>query len=1225
MQIRHSFEFWNKTAGFGLFFISILVYTLTLEPSTSLWDCAEYITSSYLLQIGHPPGAPIFAMLARLFAVCGEFFGLSPAFSINLMNAIFASLGVFWVYHSTVLLAKKIALQCCTILDTNKTIAIIGSGVVSASSLIFLDTYWFNATEAEVYALSTTLVMGVFWATLKWDELIKTDKDLAYRYLLFAFFIIGLSACVRMLSLLALTAMGYVYYFGTRENITPKGIIGTGFLGILATGLFQYLIIPGLPKASDFWERFAVNKLGLPFHTGVLLFLVVATAILAWILQYAHKKQKHELSFGAYAFVLMMLGYLSYALLVIRAAENPPMNQNKPDTMSGLRGYVLRERYGNTPFLYGPYFNAPLLYTNTRYGLDPAQTDGFPLYIKVYKIDHKGEEKTFDQWQNALTFAKENGYTEKEIKGAYIVENYDEITKNFRNRSFVYHPHWQTIFPRLWSSSGKHASGYTRWSGYEAVSTEKLKEYKTKALRSGNPDVYKRFVNQQIQEGTVLAITDDQGNVLYENAQLKIPAVQPRPPKMSENLRFYFSYQLGFMYFRYFMWNFAGKQMNQQGLNEDLYRGQWISGIKAIDAQRLGSQDNLPSFIKDNKGHNIYFYLPLLFGLLGMIYHFKRAPKDAFVVLLLFLLIGVALSTFLNIVPEEPRERDYVFGASFFPFTIWIGLAVYALYDSIKSLAWKDLLRFVSIGLGFIVLSLIFELFAGQGYALSLSLIYLGTLGALLLAGIKLLGSWHLLMASVVAFLLALSVPVVLAWQNWDDHDRSNRYFARQMGRAYLDACLPQSILFTQGDNDTFPLWYNQDVENYRTDVRVMNMSLLHAEWHINQLRQKNHESEPFVLQLSEEKYRPSLRGYVSIEPDEHPLTEKYKDARLHAKEALKFIASDKLMQENGYGFSDAILPTRKVFIKVNKENAVKSGIVKAEDAHLMDSVIQWDLKGNVLYKAHLAILDLLAGYEWDRPIYFTGTHDLGNHEELSKYMVQEGMNYKFTPIANAMPDTARIKDLLLNQYTWGIENPKTYIDNYTLRNLLFVRILYLNSADVFVSQGDLKTAEQILDKALSILDRVEWYSGAGEGFIIPYAKKYRELGDMEQADVLYSKALTIYGENLTYFSGLDLRFLGRGFAEIYEALSQLKVAFSGLSLPLQKENTARIKLLYQQSYKNLLLHAMKIQKDYKLSQQYALELYYLSGYGEEDTEGLIQQMEQDYQELFEEKLVEQI
>ncbi|MDD3737095.1 MAG: DUF2723 domain-containing protein, partial [Bacteroidales bacterium] len=880
------FRLWDNITGWVVFAVAALTYLLTIEPTMSLWDCSEFIASAYKLEVGHPPGAPFFMILGRFFANFAGGDTSKVAMMINAMSGLASALTILFLFWTITHLARRIFLRQESDYSAGRIIAVLGAGVTGALAYTFSDTFWFSAVEGEVYATSSLFTAVVFWAMLRWEDV--ADQPHADRWIILIAFMMGLSIGVHLLNLLAIPAIVFIWYFRKYE-FSWKGFAASIGVSVLLLVVIMYGIIPGIVRVTSGFELFFVNKLGLPFNSGMYIHLVlfIAALLLSVWYSFTHEDGRRGFLFAAATFLLsglwlltgklllnlvflgvviygawylstrrrvalntimtallvIVIGYSSFAVIVIRSTANPPMNENNPSNPFALLYYLNREQYGQRPLFHGPYYNAPI----TDY------VKGKPTYNPA--------------------------------DGKYIITN--------RQTTREYDERFTTIFPRMWSDAPDHVRKYEEYVG------------------TGRKSV--RVKDPQTGETTIV-----------------------RVPTFGQNLSFMFRYQLGFMYFRYFMWNFSGRQNDIQSTGGPV-NGNWITGIDFLDAPRVGSVKGMPDDMKNAPARNKYYLLPFILGLAGFLWHFNRDIRNWWIVVLLFVMTGIAIVIYLNQYPNQPRERDYAYAASFYAFTIWIGLGVLALFELIRKVTGET-------------------------------------------------------PAAVIASLLTFAaVPALMASENWDDHDRSGRYLGRDVAFNYLNSCAPQAILFTGGDNDTFPLWYAQEVEGMRTDVRVCNLMLLNTDWYIDQMKYRAYTSEPLPISLPKELYYDGVNNQVAVlEKVKGPAT---------AREVMEFINSGSdLAKLKIYGDDLWYIPTRTIRIPVDSAKVVSNGTVRPEDADKIVPYIEINLKGSWLMKNQLMVLDILARNDWDRPVYFV----TGQHEDalgLEEYFQLEGLAYRLVPI----------------------------------------------------------------------------------------------------------------------------------------------------------------------------------------------------------------------------------
>ncbi len=994
----------NNWTGWVVFAIASAVYLITMEPTASLWDCSEFIATSYKLEVGHPPGAPLFMMLARFFTMFAPSTEAIPAM-VNAMSAIASGFCILFLFWTITHLARRIYTVSGKELTDSAAWTVIGAGVIGALAYTFTDTFWFSAVEGEVYALSSMFTALVVWAMLKWEDV--ADQPHANRWLILIAYLMGLSIGVHILNLLTIPALVFIYYFRKYDNITLKGVFIAACIAGAILLAINGIIIPYTVAAGAWVDLFCVNVLGLPVNFGITLFVFLLFAILAAAIWFTHKYGKVVLNTIVLALTVILLGYSSYASMTIRACANPPMNSNNPNNPFALLSVLNRDQYGSRPLIYGPYYSTPIIDYK---------------YRNVYYVNDEGK------------------YVKKSV-----LDNY------------VYPDQYKHFFPRMWSPL-KSSEDYEAWAAYRTRSD---------FARDDNGEIIRDENGRPVK----IDVPDYGRKVVYMGADGQQRSFVE--PTFGENLHFFFSYQLNYMYWRYFLWNFVGRQNDIQASKSTLTDGNWLSGIKFIDEIYLGPQDNLPSDIASNKGRNTYYFLPFILGLIGLIYQLNRDPKNFSIVMWLFIMMGIALVIYFNTAPSEPRERDYVYAGSFYAFCIWIGMGVLAVRDLLVRISKRD----------------------------------------------------NRVMA-VVATLICAVVPTILAAQNWDDHDRSHRYVARDIGYNYLESTLPNSIILNFGDNDTFPLWYNQEVENVRHDVKVMNMSYLGGEWYIDEMRLRSNDAAPVPFSLPREKYT-----YTN---EVIPIVERF-DTPIDIKEAIDFIASEnphsKIQLVDG-SYSD-YLPSRRLALPVNKENAIASGIVKPEDADLMVDTIYIDIsKGKtVIEKSELMFLDLLANFDWKRPLYFTQVYSLQKFG-LIEYLQFDGYAYRFVPIRTPLKsrydiigriDTEYAYPLMMNKFRYGnISDPRVYVDYFITYNfnVAHARDSFAALAKQLVKEGDKQRAIEVLDTAVMRMPFSQLrYS---EISTIPIIEAYYEAEGCEKGDSILLDYARVLTENIDYYARFE-------------------------------------------------------------------------------------------------------
>lgn len=1053
----------NILTGWIIFLIASFTYISTIEPTASFWDCGEFIATAYKLQVGHPPGAPLFMIMARVASI-----GVSPEnvpIAVNVMSALASAFTILFLFWSITHMAHKMATRNGTVLSMGGLIAVLGSGIVGALAYTWSDSFWFSAVEGEVYALSSFFTAVVFWAILKWES--EAEQAHSTRWLILIAYLMGLSIGVHLLNLLCIPAIAFVYYF-KRYEVTPRGIITTFIVSALILGTVQAVIIPGIVKVAGQFELFFVNTMGLPFNTGNLIYAVILIGAIVATLRWSQVKGKVLVNTIVLGVTVVLIGYSTYAMIVIRSTANPPIDENNPENVFNLLSYLNREQYGDRPLLVGQFWESP--YSNVR-------KDGKPVHTATYQVVKDGRvvRNEYDRW-SARHFVEENpGHT---LKHKYIV------TDARKGTELTYEPEFTMMFPRMYSSQASHISAYKQWSQFK---------------------------------GTPIRTTDREGKPTIINK-----------PTMGENLRYFMDYQVNWMYWRYFMWNFAGRQNDLQG-HGGIMDGNWISGIKAIDSQRLGNQELLPSSALNNKARNSLYLLPFLLGLIGLVHQLFRNVRDWTVVMLLFFFTGLAIVLYLNQAPYQPRERDYAYVGSFYAFAIWIGLGVFALYDAARSLNQKDLGKVVGVTLGLGVLKYVFELIGHGDHSVSFAILYMGLLGGAALGIFMLLGRsvrndavW-----GVLATALGLAIPIVMVAEGWDDHDRSIRKPARDLAHNYLESCAPNAILFTNGDNDTFPLWYAQEVEGIRTDIRVVNLSLLNTDWYIDQMRRKAYESDPVPFAMEADKYRQGTRDVVALLPQGDK--EVYRDL----KEMMAFVDNDRNMQQIFQrGVKDAWFPTDRFKIMADSVTVFGNGTLSVKDTANWTSEMRWQIRRQVLMKNHLMVLDLLANNNWERPIYFAVTTGPESYINMQEYFQLEGLSYRLIPVlsANKNPNlqgrvaTDVMYDNVKNKFLWGNMDHAggVYLDENVLRMTTNLRLQLSNLAEALIEEGRDDMAREILDISIA---RMPEMNVPYDRILLPTAEAYYAIGDTEKADHLTERLFTIMEENLVYYMSLEPKF----------------------------------------------------------------------------------------------------
>jgi hypothetical protein len=994
----------NNICGWIAFLIAAFVYTRTIEPTGSFWDCGEFIASSYKLQVGHPPGAPLFLMLGRFFSLFAGNDVKMVSIMINILSALMSAFTILFLFWTITALARKIV-AAKNEYNSENLIGIMGAGFVGALAYTFSDSFWFSAVEGEVYASSSFFTAIVFWAMFKWDNV--AEERHADRWIILIGYLMGLSIGIHLLNLLTIPALAFIYYF-RKHSVSTSGIIKTAAIGVFILGLIQFGIISGVVTIASKFELFAVNTVGLPFWSGFLIFILIIVAGIVYGIRYSIQHNKPIMNLALLCFAFILLGYSSYTMIVIRSAANPPMDENDPEQVFNLLSYINREQYGDRPLFFGQYYNA-------------KQTD-----LEEGAMQYTQGEKKYIATQRKVT------------------PKYEAAAS--------------TIFPRMYSSQDNHVTAYKEWAGIKGDET----------------------------------------------------------PTFGQNLKFFFGYQVNYMYLRYFMWNFVGRQNDLQG-HGGITKGNWISGIKPIDAMRLGPQDSLSQGQLNNKARNCFYFLPLILGIIGVIWHYKRDNHDAWAVMLLFFFTGMAIVLYLNQTPYQPRERDYAYAASFYAFCIWIGLGVLAITEAIRK--------------------------------------YMPGATA----------------AGLSTAICLIAVPSLMAKEGWDDHNRSHRYTSRDFAWNYLQSCAPNAIIFTNGDNDTFPLWYAQDVEGIRTDIRIVNLSLLNTDWYIDQMKQKAYKSDPLPFTMTKDKYIQGTRDYV-------PFYDRQVPGYTNLKDVIDFILSDspesKVKTQGGTELS--YFPTKKFYLKVDKDAVIKSGAVRPEDESKIVDTLSWELDKTYLMKADLMILDLIANNNWKRPIYFAVTVGNDSYMNLEPFFQLEGLAYRLVPIntkSDANGQTGRVAssimyDNMMNKFEWGnMKREDVYLDQNNINMTMNFRNNFARLGETLLVEGRADSTIKVLDKMneeipdktvpynVMMLRPIELYYDAARGgrMMLPDSTlttsavelpEARRKHSIDAANAITLRMADIYEDELNYYFSLKgteyLKYIDREMNQSMAIYSEL-------------------------------------------------------------------------------------
>ncbi|MGB1901145.1 MAG: DUF2723 domain-containing protein [Flavobacteriaceae bacterium] len=1046
-----NFKQWNLILGWVAFAVAFLTYALTVEPTVGFWDTGEYILTSSKLEVGHPPGAPLFQMLGAFFSI----FASQPSqigYVLNMMSAAASAFTILFMFWSIVLLLQKIIGQAKEF-NTNKGAGILGAAFVGSLSFAFTDSFWFNAVETEVYAMATLIMAVMFYLGLRWEKEMRSPKG--NRWLILISFIVGLSFGVHFMGLLTIPAIGLLYFFKNYKTITPKNFIVAN-VTVVAILLFVFkLLAPNILRYFSVLEIFFVNNIGLPFNSGSIIAFIILTLSIYFGLNYSKRKGYIVFNTGLLCVTFIIIGFTTWLMLPIRANANVPVNENNPSNARELLAYYNLEQYPKTHLFYGPQF------TDQYAGLDENQpyTDDKPKYEK--------DEKS----------------------GRYVIVN------DYENAIQNYNSDHGSLLPRMWS--GEHAENYMIYSGPLEFSIKS--EYK---MQNEFRSLVANF-RSSVAKGEI----DYEGYHDFLRTYGRYLDIEK--PSLIDNIYYLLDYQIGYMYWRYFMWNFSGRQDDIQG-KMDMH-GNWISGINFIDEYLLGiTQDNLPSDVLNNKARNTYYLLPLLLGLIGLFFVYSKDKKVFWTMLVFFLFTGIAIQVYTNVRPFEPRERDYSLVGSFYVFALWIGIGVFALFDKAQTHFKSKLL------------------------------------------------------APVISLFCLVAVPGILLSQNWDDHNRSNRKTAHAMAVNYLESCAPNAIIFTIGDNDTFPLWYAQEIEGIRTDVRVVCTSLLSADWYIDQMKRKAYNSEPVPSKLTHDKYKWGTRDYI--------IKEVVTKDTLDIVQFLDFISSDDdrtkygyVLEQQGYqtngqrkqDLNANYAPTEFVRIPVNKQAVLENGVVAAKDAEKIVDYIDIKIKDQAIYKNRMIMLDIIAQNNWERPIYFSGGA-FGDEDYIwmKDYLQLDGFAYKLVPIKTALDknnlyDMGRIDSEkmyeLVKDWEWGNSgNPDVYHDVETRRNSLTFRGHMARLIEKLINEEQLEKAEEIADLAMQKMpvDIFGYYV-----YLEPFIGAYYETEADDKARALYKEVVVKYQESLNYFSGVSDENKEKHIQSIYFDIERYKSLVDTISI----------------------------------------------------------------------------
>lgn len=948
-----SYKSLNNLVGWLVFALATVVFLMTLEPTASFWDCGEFIACSYKLLVPHPPGAPTFLLLGRLFSMLSFGDVTKVSILVNALSALSSSFTVLFLFWIITMLAKKLVMHRPGMHDDRQlepsfgqTLLIMGAGAVGALAYAFSDSFWFNAEEAEVYAMSSLCTAAVVWLMLKWEN--RADESDSDRWLVLIAYVIGLSIGVHLLNLLAIPALGFVYYYRRTQNPTMWGGVATLVISSIIVGLILAGIIPGLPTLAGAFEVFFVNTVGLPFNWGIVIFMLLFVGLIWLGFRQSFQRRNRLLNTVMLSFVFILIGYSSYLIVPIRSSYHPTINENNPEDVLSFVSYLKREQYGDRPLLYGPQLNAQ----------PTAQTEGSPRYVR------QGDK--------------------------YVVAEYRPVLE--------YRPEDKMLLPRIYSPDPLHVYNYQKW--VDGIS----KDVK---------------------------------------------------PTMGQNLAFLFRYQMGHMFWRYFMWNYVGREGDLQQ-----------SGILWGSADGNG----LPARVADSPARNAFFALPLLLGLLGLFFHIRRDGRNAFIVGLLFLFTGLAIVLYLNQPPIEPRERDYTFAGATFAFAIWIGLGVLALAELLQSVIKADTTR----------------------------------AGVVTLAG--------------------LVVPGIMVTQGWDDHDRSDRYLSVDSAKNLLNSCAPNAILFTNGDNDTFPLWYAQEVEGVRTDVRVAVLSYLNTDWYIDQMKRRSYKSAPLPISMENKDYKQGTNDYL-------PYAENPAVPAVDVRQFMQLVEANSPLLQVSYGDGKNLLsfPSRNFYLPIDTAAVAKSGLLPADRRKQLVPQMEWNVGKSAIEKKSLVILDILATNNWKRPVYFSSTVDSRDFMGLQPYFQLEGMAYRILPARDPNYDpkngsanegyveTDLMYEKLMKTFAYrGLDNPGIFYDENNLRFPANYRDKFSRLADALLIQGDKVRAKQVLNKMFEVMpDKAIPY----DYYVPQFIPALMAVGEQQRANEIMDTMTDRAERGLAYYS----------------------------------------------------------------------------------------------------------
>ncbi len=1046
------FKKWDTILGWISFAIAFIVYALTVEPTGSFWDAGEYITTSAKLQVGHPPGAPLLQMIGAFFSLFAFGDTSKIALMVNAVSVVSSAFAVLFTFWTITNLTRKMV-QKKKPITNSKAIAIFGSGLVGALAFTFSDSFWFNAVETEVYAMASFMMALLLWLGLKWTDNLEDPRG--NRWLILICFLIGLTFGIQFMGFLAIPSIGLLYYFKKYKETNIKNFLLANIIVVAILMLVYKFSLTYVLKLFGWSEVFFINNIGLPFNSGTIIMGLLFIAAFYFTLRYTRKNNFYSGNLIVLCLMFLILGFSSWLMLPIRANAKTVVNENDPSDARSLLAYYNREQY---PGVESPFYGA---YYSDRFAPAGDDKDDRPKYEKDTKL------------------------------GKYIIVN------NYKNAIQGPNEKHVGVLPRLWSD--QHAENYMRYFG--------VLEFRIKSEYISNNDL--REAVGQFKSAYAQGELDSEQYMRFLSEFGEY--IEVEPPTLGQNIRYLVEFQFGYMYMRYFMWNFVGRQNDLQGRYDE--NGNWLSGIGFIDSLRLGSQDNLPSDWENNKGRNTYFFLPLLLGIIGLVFQISKNPKHFWVLFVFFMFTGLAIQFYTNPYIFQPRERDYSLVGSFYIFCIWIGIGVYGLFDEFR--------KFLSPKIA----------------------------------------------APLITTLCLLAVPLLMAFQNWDDHDRSNRYTANSTAKAYLDSCKEDAgaILFTIGDNDTFPLWYAQEIEGYRTDVRIVNTSLFATDWYIDQMKRQAYESEPIPSQLTHDKYRYGSRDAVYFQG----ITE----SRWNIKDFVNWVGSDKpqtkykyLLEKQGGDISEVpqstldivYYPTNKIRIPVNKQNVLESGLVKEEDADLIEDYIDIDLPQSALPKNRILMLDLIANNDWKRPVYFSGgSFDSAEYIWMKDYLQLDGLIYKLVPIKTKNQSSFEMgridSDLMydiVKKWDWGNSgSDDIYHDPQTRSQGLSFRSNLARLTETLVAENKIEKAKDIINMAMT---NVPFEHFGFYAFVEPFLDGYYKVGETEKARALFEKLKKVYQERLEYYAAVPL---DEQYEKIDDILADMQAYRRNIDILIENED----------------------------------------------------------------------